>query len=123
MIINTFSYLWKLTAIDAITELAGSGYRIFEVPVSSPHCWPDEMSPTMRSDTKKQLQDHAASVRSLNAGGFDINLASPGANMRRKSIEHIKRCDRSCLRMGRGRRRNITGNETSNDFSTDFANA
>jgi Sugar phosphate isomerases/epimerases len=90
MIINTFSYLWKLTAIDAITELAGSGYRIFEVPVSSPHCWPDEMSPTVRSDTKKQLQDHAASVRSLNAGGFDINLASPGANMRRKSIEHIK---------------------------------
>jgi sugar phosphate isomerase/epimerase len=90
MILNTFSYLWKLTAIDAISELTRSGYNVFEVPVSSPHCWPDEMSSTMRSDAKKRLQDYAASVRSLNAGGYDINLASPGANMRRKSIDHIK---------------------------------
>ena len=90
MIINTFSYLWKLTAIDAITELVRNGYSVFEVPVSSPHCWPDEMSPAMRTDAQKRLQDHAATVRSLNAGGYDINLASPGANMRRKSIDHIR---------------------------------
>ena len=90
MIINTFSYLWTLPAIDAISELVRSGYSVFEVPVSSPHCWPDEMSPTARSDAKKRLQDYAASVRSLNAGGYDINLASPGANMRRKSIDHIR---------------------------------
>ena len=90
MIINTFSYLWKSTAIDAITELVRNGYSVFEVPVSSPHCWPDEMSPAMRTDAHKRLQDHAATVRSLNAGGYDINLASPGANMRRKSIDHIR---------------------------------
>jgi L-ribulose-5-phosphate 3-epimerase len=89
-IINTFFYLWTSTAVDAISELVRSGYSVFEVPVSSPHCWPDEMSPTMRSDAKKRLQDHAASVRSLNAGGYDLNLASPGANMRRKSTDHIK---------------------------------
>src|SRR4029453_12141710 len=90
MIINTFSYLWTLPAIDAISDLVRNGYSVFEVPVSSPHCWPDEMSPTTRSDAKKRLQDYAASVRSLNAGGYDINLASPGANMRRKSVDHIK---------------------------------
>jgi L-ribulose-5-phosphate 3-epimerase len=90
MIINTFSYLWTLPAIDAISELVRGGYSVFEVPVSSPHCWPDEMLPTARSDAKKRLQDYAASVRSLNAGGYDINLASPGANMRRKSIDHIR---------------------------------
>jgi L-ribulose-5-phosphate 3-epimerase len=90
IIINTFSYLWTLTAIDAISELVPCGYRVFEVPVSSPHCWPDEMSPIMRSDAKKRLQDYSASIRSLNAGGYDINLASPGANMRRKSIDHIR---------------------------------
>jgi len=82
MIINTFSYLWTSTAIDAISELIHSGYSVFEVPVSSPHCWPDEMSPAVRSDAKKRLQDNAASVRSLNAGGYDLNLASPGANVR-----------------------------------------
>jgi sugar phosphate isomerase/epimerase len=90
MIINTFSYLWKSTAVEAMMELVGNGYTVFEVPVSSPHCWPDEMSPAMRKDARKRLQDHAASVRSLNAGGYDINLASPGANMRRKSTDHIK---------------------------------
>lgn len=90
MIINTFSYLWSLSAVDAMCELARSGYRVFEVPVSSPHCWPDEMSSKMRSDAKKRLQDCAASVMSLNAGGYDINLASPGANMRRKSIDHLR---------------------------------
>ena len=90
MIINTFSYLWKLTAIDAMSELVRSGYRVFEVPVSSPHCWPDEMSASTRADANKRLRDHGASVRSLNAGGYDINLASPAANMRRKSTEHIK---------------------------------
>jgi L-ribulose-5-phosphate 3-epimerase len=90
MIINTFSYLWSSTAIDAISELSRSGYRIFEVPVSSPHCWPDEMPPRMRADAKNRLRDDGASVRCLNAGGYDINLASPGANMRRKSMDHIK---------------------------------
>jgi sugar phosphate isomerase/epimerase len=90
IIINTFSYLWTLTAIDAISEIVRCGYRVYEVPVSSPHCWPDEMSPTVRSDAKKRLEDYSASIRSLNAGGYDINLASPGANMRRKSIDHIR---------------------------------
>ncbi|ARO34270.1 xylose isomerase domain-containing protein (plasmid) [Rhizobium sp. NXC14] len=90
MIINTFSYLWKSTAVEAMTELTRHGFKVFEVPVSSPHCWPDEMPAGLRSDAKKQLQDHGASVKSLNAGGYDINLASPAANMRRKSTDHIK---------------------------------
>ncbi|MFB7146167.1 sugar phosphate isomerase/epimerase family protein [Agrobacterium deltaense] len=90
MIINTFSYLWKATAVEAMSELIRHGFTVFEVPVSSPHCWPDEMPTGLRSDARKQLQDHGASVRSLNAGGYDINLASPAANMRRKSSDHIK---------------------------------
>lgn len=90
MIINTFSYLWSSTAIDAIAELVDSGYRTFEVPISSPHCWPDEITAPERSATRARLVEYGATIRSLNAGGYDINLASPGANMRRKSIEHIK---------------------------------
>jgi L-ribulose-5-phosphate 3-epimerase len=90
MIINTFSYLWTSTAIDAISELVRSGYRVFEVPVSSPHCWPDEMPAPVRADARKRLRDCVANVKSLNAGGYDINLASPGANMRRKSADHIR---------------------------------
>ncbi|MDR6508464.1 sugar phosphate isomerase/epimerase family protein [Arthrobacter oryzae] len=90
MIINTFSYLWSSTAIDAIAELVENGYQTFEVPVSSPHCWPDEISNSERSASYARLNEYGAKIRSLNAGGYDINLASPGANMRRKSTEHIK---------------------------------
>jgi sugar phosphate isomerase/epimerase len=90
MIINTFSYLWSSTAIDAIAELVDNGYETFEVPISSPHCWPDEISISERSAVGAKLSEYGARVRSLNAGGYDINLASPGANMRLKSIEHVK---------------------------------
>jgi len=90
VIINTFSYLWSSTAIDAIAQLVDNGYKTFEVPISSPHCWPEEISVSERAATKIRLADYGATIRSLNAGGYDINLASPGANMRRKSIEHIK---------------------------------
>ncbi|WP_113718189.1 sugar phosphate isomerase/epimerase family protein [Arthrobacter dokdonensis] len=89
MIINTFSYLWSATAIDAIAKLVDNGFESFEVPISSPHCWPDEISSSERSAILARLNDSGAKIRSLNAGGYDINLASPGANMRRKSIEHI----------------------------------
>jgi sugar phosphate isomerase/epimerase len=90
MIINTFSYLWSRTAIDAIAELVDNGYKTFEVPISSPHCWPDEISISERSAIRAKLSEYGARIRSLNAGGYDINLASPGANVRLRSIEHIK---------------------------------
>ena len=90
LIINTFSYLWTAPAIDAIGTLVDDGYDAFEVPVSSPHCWPDDMTPSETAAQGRQLSDLGARVRSLNAGGYDINLASPGASMRRKSIEHIR---------------------------------
>lgn len=90
MMISTFSYLWSHSAIDAITELSQAGYREFEVPISSPHCWPADMTPAVRKEAKRRLQDCGASVRSLNPGGYDLNLASPAPNMRRKSIDHIK---------------------------------
>ncbi|MGQ2914580.1 sugar phosphate isomerase/epimerase family protein [Microbacterium aurantiacum] len=89
MIINTFSYLWKASALEAITELVDVGYKTFEIPISSPHCWPDEMSAAERSGIREKLKRHGAEVRSLNAGGFDLNLASPAASMRGRSIDHI----------------------------------
>jgi sugar phosphate isomerase/epimerase len=90
MIINTFSYIWLSTAVDTICDLSRHGFKVFEVPITSPHCWPDEMTPAIRSQGKNRLKDCGASIRSLNVGGYDINLASPAANMRRKSTDHIK---------------------------------
>ena len=115
MIVSTFSYLWTSTAVDAIAELVRNGYSAFEVPISSPHCWPDEMSAAMRSDAKKRLQDFGATVPSLNAGGYDLNLASPAANMRRKSTDHIK--DVIGLAFDWGAADVVTGHKAPDDFS------
>ena len=90
MIISTFSYVWSSTAIDAIAELVGNGYDTFEVPISSPHCWPDELSNSERSAIYARLNEYGAKIRSLNVGGYDLNLASPAANVRHRSIEHVK---------------------------------
>jgi L-ribulose-5-phosphate 3-epimerase len=89
MIISTFSYLWSATVSEAVAELVDAGYDTFEVPVSSPHCWPDELSGAERSALGATLAEKGVTVRSLNAGGYDLNLASPAASMRRKSVEHI----------------------------------
>lgn len=89
MIINTFSYLWSTTALEAIDVLVKNGYTSFEIPISSPHCWPDEISSSQRTAALTKLNDYGAKIRSLNAGGYDLNLASPAASMRRKSIDHI----------------------------------
>ncbi|RAX21321.1 MULTISPECIES: sugar phosphate isomerase/epimerase [unclassified Actinomyces] len=89
MIINTFSYLWKGSALDSIRALIPEGYREFEFPISSPYCWPLEMPTEARAALIDCLAENEASVRSLNAGGYDLNLASPAASMRRKSIDHI----------------------------------
>lgn len=89
MIINTFSYLWSASAPEAIEELIENGYTEFEVPISSPHCWPKEISDSERRETYEAISRNGATIRSLNAGGYDLNLASPAASMRGKSIEHI----------------------------------
>lgn len=89
MIINTFSYLWSRSASEAIDELLRHGYRSFEVPISSPHCWPDELPQMERAALLRKLGEHGSRIRSLNAGGYDVNLASPGASVRKRSIEHI----------------------------------
>lgn len=74
---------------DAFLELTENGYREFEVPISSPHCWPDELGQAQRRDIAKLLRSRGATVRSLNAGGYDLSLASPGASVRRQSIGRI----------------------------------
>jgi len=89
MIISTFSYLWSTTATQAVAELVDNGYGTFEIPISSPHCWPGEVPDADRA-AMRSLLDGGATVRSLNVGGYDLNLASPAASMRRRSMDHIE---------------------------------
>jgi L-ribulose-5-phosphate 3-epimerase len=89
VIVSTFSYLWSTSAFHAIEELVAHGYTLFEIPISPPHCWPDDLSEFERAAMLSMLNDHGATIRSLNVGGYDVNLASPAASVRRKAIEHI----------------------------------
>ena len=84
--VNTFSYIWQKPFADTAEHLAGLGYRAFEVLLTAPHLWPADCDAAARRDLIGRLRARGLSVVSLNVGGFDNNLASPGSDVRANSI-------------------------------------
>lgn len=81
-VINTFSYIWRHPVQQCIAHLADQGYREFEVLLTAPHLWPVDFDAQARRGLAQALQQRGARIVSLNAGGFDNNLASPAENVR-----------------------------------------
>jgi L-ribulose-5-phosphate 3-epimerase len=84
--VNTFSYIWDRSFADTADHLADQGYRAFEVLLTAPHLWPSDCDATARRDLVRRLDARGLRVVSLNIGGFDNNLASPGADVRATSV-------------------------------------
>ena len=81
-VINTFSYIWQHTALECIDYLAGQGYSEFEILITAPHLWPLDVDANARRDLARMVTQKNVRILSLNAGGFDYNLASPAENVR-----------------------------------------
>jgi len=81
-VINTFSYIWRQPVQECIAHLADQGYREFEVLLTAPHLWPVDFDAQARRALVQAVGQRSARILSLNAGGFDYNLASPGENVR-----------------------------------------
>lgn len=89
MVINTFSYLWKMPVIDCLRILSDNGYNNFEIPLSSPHCWPPALTNQGRNEISKLLTRDNLTISALNPGGFDINIASPAQSVRDFAIGYL----------------------------------
>ncbi|KAA0969073.1 sugar phosphate isomerase/epimerase [Aureimonas fodinaquatilis] len=88
--INTYSYIWRYSALDAISHLADLGYRQFELLVNNPHCWPASISQADRRQIRGVLDSRELEVLILNPPSLDLNLVSAAAEMRRYSIDHYR---------------------------------
>lgn len=87
---NTFSFIWKHPFVDCIPRLAELGFDAFEVLLTAPHLWPTDCDTAHRRRLVETLRVHSARVVSLNAGGFDNNLASPARNVREFAQQYLR---------------------------------
>lgn len=87
---NTFSFIWKHPFVDCIPWLAEIGFDAFEVLLTAPHLWPADCDTAHRRYLVEALRAHGARVVSLNAGGFDNNLASPASNVREFAQQYLR---------------------------------
>ncbi|WP_458757044.1 sugar phosphate isomerase/epimerase family protein [Afipia sp. TerB] len=83
--INTYSYIWSMTAVECVRHLTGMGFRHFELMINPPHLSLDE-SPANRRELKVVMNGAGAEATALNMPSLDHNLASPVARVRETSI-------------------------------------
>lgn len=89
-ICNTFSYIWTHPFHDCIGQLTDLGFNKFEVLLTSPHLWPEDCDAAHRRRLVQTLEACDARIVSLNAGGFDNNLASPGRSVRAFAQQYLR---------------------------------
>jgi len=89
-VVNTFSYIWTHPVGDCLAALADNGHLEFEVLLTAPHLWPSELDGAARRALRRWLLERGARIVSLNAGGFDNNLASPARNVRAFAQQYLR---------------------------------
>jgi len=88
-VINTFSYIWQQSASECIVHLAAQGFCEFEILITAQHFWPIDLDASARRDMVRLVTQKEGSIVSLNAGGFDYNMASPAENVRAFAQRHL----------------------------------
>jgi L-ribulose-5-phosphate 3-epimerase len=85
--INTYGYIWSMSAADCARRLAGLNYRQFEFLLQPPHLPLDDFGPEKRRELKTVLDDLGAKRTALNLPSLDHNLASPFSRARAASVQ------------------------------------
>ena len=88
--VSTFPYLYSHSGLGAIQHLAGRGYRLFELMIFPPHCWPVEMTPSQKREIKNYLDGEGLSLSSFCYPLLDNNPNSVDRLMRRYTIDRYR---------------------------------
>ena len=89
--INTYSYIWQMSARETLAHLADLGYRRFEILVNAPHLWPETLDVAERRAVAALLADRDLKIDVLNPPSLDLNLVSPSPQMREMTLAHYRR--------------------------------
>ncbi|MCC7547810.1 MAG: sugar phosphate isomerase/epimerase [Burkholderiales bacterium] len=83
--VNTMSFMWRASAMDALETLARQGYRRFEIMAQPPHFDPMMSAPDAQAFARF-LRDAGLTVESINLPSLDQNMGSASREMREYSI-------------------------------------
>ena len=88
--INTYAYIWRMSARETLSHLADQGYRRFELLVNPPHLWPEALDASERRAVAALLAERDLKIHVLNPPSLDLNLVSPSPQMREMTIRHYR---------------------------------
>lgn len=89
--VNSYSYTFDYTAERFLTELAGRGFRTFELMVYPGHLWPKTMSAGDRTALRRHIDNLGVHIASLNMPNLDVNIAAASEDVRNVSLDHLER--------------------------------
>ena len=87
--VNTYSYIYKLSALDAMRHLLEMGFQRFELLFNFDHIWVSELVPDIRRVRPSWVSEEGGEVISFNLPIMDHNLTSPNPDMRAFTIERF----------------------------------
>jgi len=89
--VNSYSYTFDYTADRFLSELAGRGFRTFELMIYPGHLWPKTMTSNERSALRNRIESLGVRVVSLNMPNLDVNITAASDDVRNLSLEHVER--------------------------------
>ena len=87
--VNTYSYIYKLSALDAMRHPLEMGFQRFELLFNFDHIWVSELEPNIRRVLPSWVSEEGGEVISFNLPIMDHNLTSPNPDMRAFTIERF----------------------------------
>lgn len=80
--VNTYSYMYAMSAADCLGHLMKEGYRSFELMMFPGHLWPSELSPAERKALRRFADGEEIWISALNQPNMDLNLTGATPEMR-----------------------------------------
>lgn len=80
--VNTYSYMYAMSAVDCLRHLMKEGYRSFELMMFPGHLWPSELSKPERLALRRLVDAEEITISGLNQPNMDLNLTGATPEMR-----------------------------------------
>ena len=87
--VNTYSYIYRLSAPDSVHHLLGLGFKRFELLFNAGHIWVSDLEPSSRNAPPTWLTNEGAEIVSFNLPIMDHNLTSPNPDTRLFTYERF----------------------------------
>ena len=89
--VNTYSYMFRMSAAECIAHLADRGWKAFEIMLIPGHLWPADIDTGGRAALRRLVEARDLRIVSLNIPNVDLNVAGATQEMRAYTIDVLAR--------------------------------